>query len=137
MKKTTTIEIDIDVYKAIIQNSEYINEAPNDVLRRMLLVDNPFAIAGHDTIADDGGMSVKNVFLPNGMKLRKQYKGKVHKALVKDGFIALNEHQFTSPSGAAVFVAKNQVNGWKFWEYFDSRDKKWKMLETLREKSYD
>ncbi len=131
----TSIEIDLDVYKAIVHHSQYIDEPANNVLKRLLKLNDGMQASSYSNTAKKGGISVKNVFLSNGMKLRKHYKGKLHEAFVVDGYIDLNNKKFTSPSGAAVYVTKGPVNGWRFWEYFDESDGKWKILETLRDKS--
>lgn len=130
--KKTTIEIDLDVYKTIVNNSNYINEPANDVLKRLLHSKNQVA---PETAEDNsGGLLSKNVFLKNGLKLRKVLKGNIFEAIVKDGFIEFGKKKFTSPSGAAVEAAQSSVNGWIFWDYYDDKTNSWKMLNTLREK---
>lgn len=135
MQKTTSIEIDLETYKAIIQNSDYINEPPNDVLKRLLKLKDGVIASHYSKSTNNEGITVKNVFLPTGMKLRKHFKGKLYEATVFNGFILLANKKFTSPSGAAVFVAEGPVNGWRFWEYFDTKSNQWKLLEALRQSS--
>lgn len=134
MKTVTTIDIDLDVYKAIIQNSEHIDQPANDVLRRLLKLDkevgSPTQENGNTT--QGGGLMVKGVFLKKGLKLRKHYKGSLLEAEVRDGFMEFNNERFTSPSGAAVRATGGSVNGWNFWDFYDENDGKWKPLETLR-----
>jgi hypothetical protein len=131
---TTTIDINLDVYKTIVNNSNYINEPANDVLKRLLKIDRDLHSSGNNSIssAETGGLIVKEVFLKNGLKLRKHFKGNLFEAYVRDGYIEFNKKRYTSPSGAAVEAAKGSVNGWRFWEYYDDKSDSWKMLETLR-----
>ena len=130
--KTTTIEIDLDVYKMIVNNSNYINEPANDVLKRLLSVKTD--LVPDLPVREDGGLVSKNVFLKNGMKLRKVFKGNILEAVVRNGFIEFKNKKFTSPSGAAVEAAQGSVNGWRFWDYYDDKSNSWKMLNSLRDK---
>lgn len=133
MKKTTTIDIDLDVYKAIIHNSNYINEPANDVLKRLLELKGIAAITHKDAIkSQTGGLMTKGVFLKSGLRFRRHHKGNLFEAVVRDGYIEFNNKRYTSPSGAAVRAAKGSVNGWRFWNFFDENDGTWKLLETLR-----
>jgi hypothetical protein len=83
-------------------------------------------------IAQTGGLMAKGIFLKNGLKFRRHYKGGWLEAEVRGGFIDFNNERFTSPSGAAVRAANGSVNGWRFWDFFDENDGTWKLLETLR-----
>jgi hypothetical protein len=133
--KTTTIEIDLDVYQAIVNYSNYINEPANDVLKRLLSLQNEMhPLQKENQKTETGGLMVKGVFLKSGLKLRKYYKGKLLEAAVRDGYIEYNNKKYTSPSAAAVNAANRSVNGWKFWEYYDENNNKWKLLDTLQNK---
>ena len=131
--KTKTIEIDFDVYKVIINNSKHFNESANDVLRRLLNISSSQVTSIVSNVqTNTGGLMVKNVFLPAGMKLRKYFKGSLLQAEVHDGFIEYNGKRYTSPSGAAVDAAGGSVNGWRFWEYLDTKSNTWKVIDTLK-----
>ncbi len=136
MKNLTTIDIDLDVYKAIQKNLKSFDETPNEVLRRILEI---------DTEHSDKNISFTSSALSNqkyylwkgtnfsvGLKLRKNYKQSllqaeiIEKGFFHDGII------FNSPSAAAVHATKTQVDGWKFWEYFDAKSNQWKLLDKLR-----
>ena len=135
MKHETTITIDFDVYKAIVQHSNYIDEPANSVIKRLLDLNTNVK---HQTIQPNeedltGGLTTKGVFLRNGLKLRKHFKGTLFEATVHDGYIEFNNKKYTSPSGAAVKAAKGSVNGWRFWEFLDQKDNTWKTLEILRD----
>lgn len=135
MSQTTKIDIDLDVYKTIIQNSHYINEPANNVLKRLLKLNlDDTGETKHDLKKETRGLLVKGVFLKYGLKLRKTFKGKLHEAIVKDGYIEMNNRRYTSPSGAAVVAAGGSVNGWRFWDFLDEKNGQWTLLETLRNK---
>ena len=130
--KKTKIEIDLEVYKMIVNNSNYINEPANDVLKRLL--NTKMEHVSEAAEQETGGLTTKKVFLKNGMKLRKVFKGNILEAVVRNGFIEFKNKQFTSPSGAAVEAAQGSVNGWMFWDYFDDKSNTWKNLNSLRGK---
>ncbi len=135
MKNKKIIEIDLDLYKLIVQHSEYIDEPANQVLKRLLKLTK--YIANETTLntsKDIDGLNIKGTFLPNGLKLRKYSRGKLFEAEVKNGLIEFNKKKYSSPSGAAVDAANGSTNGWRFWEFYDSLTGKWKILESLRNK---
>jgi hypothetical protein len=136
MKTNTSIDIDLDVYKAIVNHSNYINEPANDVLKRLLAKTNvvPSLVQKSHTEDHTSGITVKGIFLKSGLKLRKHFKGTLFEAVVRNGHIEFNSKRYTSPSGAAVVAAKGSVNGWRFWDFLDDNDGKWKLLELLRNK---
>ena len=132
MKKVKQIEIDLEVYKALVQHCNFIDEPFNDVLKRVL--GKYEGKEDEDIEADqkEGGLLVKRTFLKNGMKLQKNFKGKLFEAIVRNGYIEFEDKKYTSPSGPAVVAAQGSVNGWRFWDFFDEKDNQWKLLETLR-----
>jgi|SRR6267378_1516241 len=77
----------------------------------------------------------EGVLLPNGLRLRKRYKGKLYEGSVKGNTIRLEgfEKEFYSPSVAGIEVTGYNVNGWRFWEYLaDPEADLWRPLEELR-----
>ena|SRR5713226_587269 len=88
---------------------------------------------------ESGGLRTQEgALLPNGLKLRKRYKGKVYEGEVKGDVIRLDgfEKQFNSPSVAGIAVTGYNVNGWRFWEYLADADaNRWRPLEELRHNS--
>jgi hypothetical protein len=132
MQNNTTINIDLEVYKAIIHHSNYINEPANDVLKRVFNLKKEVFSEQNKVTSELGGLNVKGVFLKSGLKLQKHFKGTLFEAIVRNGYIEFNKKRYTSPSGAAVIAAQGSVNGWRFWNFFDETDNKWKILETLR-----
>ena len=136
MKTNTTIDIDLDVYKIIVNHSNYINEPANDVLKRLLPKNNVVASLEKKVDIEDhtSGITVKGIFLKSDLRLRKHFKGTLFEAVVRNGYIEFNNKRYTSPSGAAVVAANGSVNGWRFWDFLDDKDGKWKSLENLRNK---
>lgn len=127
--ETTQIGIDLDVYKQIQQRLESFKDTPNQVLRRL------FGLEPSDekpSEARGDGLHVKGVHMRNGLNLRKRFKGRILEAEVRGDKIYYDGKSYTSPSGAAVAAAGTNVNGWRFWEYFDETAGGWKSLSDLR-----
>ena len=125
----TQIRIDLDVYKAIQQRLQSFNDTPNQVLRRIFELE----VAEESPSTPQGeGLYVKGVFMKNGLKLRKRFKGRMLEAVVEGNSIHYDGRRFNSPSGAAVYATETSVNGWRFWEYFDDSSGMWKSLSVLR-----
>ena len=130
-KNTTSINIDLEIYRLIENKRESFDETQNEILRRLLGLASPVK-----PIIDSGGISLRySVFLPNGSRLKKVYKGKEYLAEVKDGYIWVNGKRYPSPSAAAVAVTGSPVNGWRWWEVKRPQDSEWISLDQLREKT--
>jgi hypothetical protein len=129
-----TIEIDFDLYKAIVANSHYFNEQPNDVLKRLIRLKNENSISAlpENNQTQSAGLLVRGNVLKNGLNLQKRYKGKLYEAKVLNGYIEMAGNKYPSPSSAGIAITKSNVNGWRFWNYFDEKENKWKVLETLK-----
>lgn len=136
MKNLTTIDIDLDVYKAIQNNLKSFEETPNEVLRRILEIDTECS----DTKLNFTSPEISNQkyyiwkgtnFLV-GLKLRKIYKQSLLQAEIRENGFFHDGIFFNSPSAAAGHATKTQVDGWKFWEYFDTKSNQWKLLDKLR-----
>ena len=127
-----TIEVDFDVYKAIIARRPSEDVSNNDVLRQLFHL-GPRSLAS-DKVArpDPGDWITKGVRLPAGTELRATYKGKTYLARVAAGALQLNGESFGSVSAAAVHITGNPVNGWKFWQVRLPGHSGWKSLDGLR-----
>jgi len=130
-----TIEIDFDVYKALIlrRSSEELSE--NDVLRDLLGLPPkkstaPSLEAGAS--AARGDWLAKGVRFPAGTEFRASYKGQTFLARVEDGGLMMNGQSFDSPSAAARHVTHTNVNGWNFWECRLPGHAGWKTIRALR-----
>ncbi len=126
-----TIEIDFDVFKEITVRRKHAEITPNDVLREVFGLkptQEPLtqkAQSGKPWVA-------KGVVFPHGTEFRSLYKGQMYHARVDDGFLVLNENNFSSPSPAAMSITKNSVNGWKFWECKLPGKQDWQIIISLR-----
>ncbi len=93
------------------------------------------AIAGPDS-ADDRPVLAPYVSRIRGNRLRARYKGKMFKARVRrDGTIAIrgsSGRKFNSPSLAAIYIVRHNMNGWWFWQYERSPGE-WVRLAHLRD----
>ena len=128
-----TIEIDFDVFKEITVRRKHAEITPNDVLREVFGLgptQEPLAQkaqSGKPWVA-------KGVVFPHGTEFRSFYKGQMYNARVDDGFLVLNEKNFSSPSPAAMSITKNSVNGWKFWECKLPGKQNWQIINSLKKK---
>ena len=127
--ETTNIEVDIDVYKYIQKYRSSFSESENDILRKIFGLDET---AVDPKYSDARDMVVKNTVLRHGLKLRTRYMGKLVEAEVVNGRSLCDGQAYNSPSGAAVGVTGNNVNGWRFWQYYDEATDTWKSLSILR-----
>lgn len=63
--------------------------------------------------------------------IRATYKGETYKANLKnDGSVRYDGVDYKTPSGAAMAIAKRNVNGWSFWHYKENED--WISISHLR-----
>lgn len=130
----TTIEIDFDVFKALTGRRESEEVSYNDVLRRMLGLEqsreNSPPITGP---VSNGDWVTKGVRFPAGTEFRATHKGRTYTAKVVAGALELNGQRFPSPSAAAGSITNNSVNGWIFWECRSPGTSSWRLITTLRQ----
>lgn len=128
-----TIEIDFDVFKEITVRRKNEDTTPNDVLRELFgleLVQKPItqkAKSGKDWVW-------KGVVFPHGTEFRTKssYKGQMHYGRVDNGSLVINDKKFSSPSGAAMEITGNSVDGWYFWECKLPGKQNWQIINSLR-----
>jgi len=113
-EQTKTIDIDIDVGKAIEAARLGFDETPNAILRRLLHIDAP-RLTTPQPLAQTDGWTFGGVFLPNGSKLFMTYNGIEYWAKIHNGFIKFEGHIFKSLSGAAAAATEQTLNGWHYW----------------------
>jgi hypothetical protein len=127
-----TIEVDFDVYKALLTRRPSEDVTENDVLRDLLHLPRkkePSAAPVQPAPAD---WSAKGVRFPAGTEFRAHHKGQIYLARVESGALVLNGKRYDSPSAAAVSITGSAVNGWRFWEARLPGEASWKMIESLR-----
>jgi len=84
----------------------------------------------HKTGSEPGFLLCRGGKIADGTKLRVNYLGNTYEAQVRGGKIWLNDKSYSSPSRAARAITRNNVNGWRFWDYFDDELNQWRKLES-------
>jgi len=110
-----TIEIDIDVHKAIEAARLSFDDTPNDILRRLLGIEAATRGSLAELLMNGSGWSYGGVFLPNGSRLGMTYNGEHYTAIIQDGALRIGDIEFKSLSGAAQHVTGQNLNGWNYW----------------------
>ena len=133
------IDIDFDVHQTIEIERKGFDESPNDALRRLLKLP-PSGQRVTLTSAPSGrAWSSKGVTLPHGTKLRMEYNGVEHEAVIEDGAWLCGGGRHAGPSPAAASVAKTKdgskpsLNGWVYWSAKLPGATKWVPISALRE----
>jgi len=127
-----TIEVDFDVYKALIARRPSEDVTDNDVLRELLRLP-PMRQGTIPTSSPaQGDWVTKGIRFPAGTEFRANYKGQTYLARVDNGALVLNGERFDTPSSAAMSISKGPVNGWTFWECRLPGQASWQMIKTLR-----
>ena len=129
-----TIDVDFEVFKALMMRRPSENITENDVLRDLLGLPGKkqsFAVA--DSPAP-GDWVTKGVRFPVGTEFRANYKGQTYLGRVEGGALVLNGERFDAPSAAAASITKNSVNGWTFWECRLPGRSSWQSIKALRQK---
>ncbi|MBU4232740.1 MAG: hypothetical protein KKD99_11010 [Proteobacteria bacterium] len=126
VKKSRTIEIDLEIYRLIETNRSSFDETETDILRRLLNLphlEKPRAIGK--------GLNLGySVILPDGTLLKGRTRRPEVQAEVRDGWIIVDGERFDSPSGAAKKFGG--PNGWIFWKVKRPQDSEWILLDQLR-----
>jgi hypothetical protein len=130
----TTIDIDFDVFKVLTAKRASESVSYNDVLRDLLGLGTkqPSLPPPLNGAGADGDWVTKGVRFPAGTEFRATHKGQTYLAKVDGGALVLNGRRFETPSSAAVFITKNSVNGWIFWECRLPNKSSWQLITTLR-----
>jgi len=92
------------------------------------------AVAKPKVVVQKGRRTVLAPYVKNRFEIRFRYKGKLHKATVRqDGSILYKGNVYNSPSMAAVAITKRAMNGWATWTY-QRAPGDWVLLDVLRKK---
>lgn len=84
--------------------------------------------------AQKGRKAILAPYVKNRFEIRFRYKGKLHKATVRqDGSILYKGNAYNSPSTAASEITKRAMNGWATWSY-QRAPGDWVLLDVLRKK---
>lgn len=136
MSNLNSIEIDIDVYKAIEAERLDFEETQNEILRRILKLGS-FPEA-QDVEPKKGAWTGNGVTLPEGTKLRMDYNGVRYSGEIRRNKWFVENSFYQSPSGAASSIAKTKsgkspsLDGWRYWYIKRPNDDRWRPIEWLR-----
>lgn len=142
------IEIDFEVFKGLTARLLDESDSYNEAIRRLLNLpasevspnigdaDTPGlpAVLPGGLGGQTRGVWFSNVFFPDGTQFRATYKGRTHRARIKDSQW-VDEFGMTrsSPSDAASTISRTSVNGWKFWFVRRPYDEDWVRMDALRQ----
>lgn len=130
-EKMKTVEIDLEIHRLIEANRTSFDEPRLTILRRLLGLS---SIPTEEQKQGPSGLNLSDgVFLPDGTRFKRIYKGKEYQAEVRGGQIALDGKKYKSPSGAAMAITGSPVNGWRFWQVKKPEDSEWRLLDQIRE----
>lgn len=135
-----TIELSAELYRALQSLAvPFEDKSPEDAIWRLIrerqMPDTSASPARLAPLPGPGLMSA-GVLIPEGLKLRFNYKGRLLPAEVRDSRIWIGDRAFSSPSSSAVAAAatlgspSRSLNGWWYWEYEDKGT--WRRLAQLR-----
>jgi len=127
-----TIEVDFDVYKALMLRRPSEDVTENDVLRELLGLSRSSKSATPANSPAPGDWVTKGVRFPAGTEFRANYKGQTYLGRAESGALVLSGERFDTPSAAAMSITKNPVNGWTFWECRVPGRASWQILKALR-----
>lgn len=136
-----TIEVDFHVHKMIEVERASFEETPNDVLRRLLRIEQTSAQTQPVSVNEGRKWFGKGVWLPHGTKLMMKYNGVQHSAQIHDGRWVADGASYDGPSAAAHGVAKTRegsrtnLNGWIYWHAKLPGSDEWVPINSLRRKS--
>ena len=129
------IDIDFEVFKELTALRKRESHTYNDVIRELLGLGPSAAEAFVGRLLagkEEKGLRLRNLFLPDGTRLRVTYKGIEYLAEIKDGrWIDQAGAEHASPSAAAHHITGTNVNGWRFWEAKRPSDSDWRKLDAL------
>lgn len=125
------IEISLNVYKQIEGNRASFAETHDQILARVLGCDVRSPTTANDAESAKGLWS-DGTFLQDGLKLRNKVRATNYEAIVSDGAIVYDGKLFSNPSAAGGAAVGYNVNGWRWWQYFDVATNRWLLLDHLR-----
>jgi len=128
-----TIEVDFEVYKALMLRRKSEEVSFNDVLRELLKLDTSSTSKAKVKIErTDKPWICRGVKFPHGTEFRSTYNGIDYTGKVDNGALVVQGERFDSPSEAAFFITGDEVDGWYFWECKLPGKSSWKGINSLR-----
>lgn len=121
-----SIDIDFEVFKELTTRRKTEEHTYNDVLRELLHLNKNQTEKREQQATQPKnhpethkrGWWTKKTFFPEGTRFRLSHKGDYHYGNVRENGLVLTStgKKFDSPSGAAIAITGNSVNGWVKWE---------------------
>lgn len=139
--KTRTIEIDLDVHRAIEESREAFEESENTILKRLLsLVERPTEDIKSRVEANGIPFSEKGVQIEHGSPARMFYerRSQCYEGVFENGYLIVSGKKYSSLSSAASDLAvtkdggKTNLNGWNYWEVKPPQSGQWIRVRDLR-----
>jgi len=141
-KSQITINIDPELFQRLQSLAVPLVDNTDTVIHKLLDYWESDQRAGVEAEPGNAGqwMTPRGEKFPVGTKLRARYNGEEFKAEVTRSGIAVEGETFTSPSAAAIH-AKNlanvsgtsaNTNGWKFWEFLDEAEQRWRSIRCFQ-----
>ena len=127
-----TIEVDFDVFKALLLRRPAESVSENDVLRELLGLPTQRQAAAIAAGPAPGDWVSKGVRFPAGTEFKANYKGQTYLGRVEGAALVINGERFDTPSAAAMSITKGPANGWTFWECRMPGQATWKIITALR-----
>lgn len=134
-----TIQIGLEVHKAIEAERQSMAEPENAILMRLLNLKPIAAADAAPRPARNGGAWRKDgVELPEGTQLRANYSGQQVDGVVSAGKWVVRGEAFSSPSMALIHSVttrdgrKTNLNGWSHWTVKRPGDPDFIRLASLR-----
>jgi len=138
--KVAKMEIADDVAAELNRLHSLLGVDVDDLLRRLLKLPtrsaDPLASPPSPMPQISSGFRTREgAILPVGLELRKVYKSREYRAVVKSDGIYVNGvgKPFFSPSLAGVAVTNYNVNGWVFWDCKLPSETNWRSLDRFRQ----
>lgn len=110
------IEVDDEVYAVLKREAEPFVDTPNDVLRRLLLGEEPEPTPGKPgdlmPLLQAGRLRAGDRLIHHQPRKGRTFTAEV----TEDGYIKLEDgRKFAAPSPALVACVGSQINGWGQW----------------------
>lgn len=135
-----SIEIGLEVHKAIEAERRSLGEPEDHILRRLLGLAAPATDSPASSEANVGPAAWEKdgVILHHGTKLRLSYSGQTLTGEILDGDWVVNGKTYNSPSMAMVDNVvtksgkKTNINGWNHWQVRRPGDSHYVPISILR-----
>lgn len=143
MSVSRTIEIDLDVHRAIELARESFEQTPNDILRKKLGVgamrSSP-VVPQPEVSGQEGSAWVRDgLTLRDGTPIRFSYNGITKVGSVANGMLVFENKEFDAPSRVVIHFCRTRdgrrthLNGWRMIQAKPVGESTWHSLDALRD----